>query len=546
MHSLFGFYATKKGGFNNADFLIGSSDQKLETLRPRFKDNSALLILDEISTIGCYFIGRIDKMCGEITGNSNEAFGNKSVLIVGDLFQFPPVIPKTPIYQSVVKMYGPQKVATAKKNKSANITNSAELQGTKLFVTFQKFELTQQVRAAGDPQHVALINAMRQCKPDMQTVVKKLEKNYKIFTAQVLRDDPKFAFCPILTTGNIERIAINEKQSKYYDIFKELPRIVWQDSIYGTGITSLLQDEIDKLNISNRELTNYFIYGAPACLTDNITPSQGLSNGTRALMHSLILNEEEDGQHIIDQLANASPGQDIFLDHQPQYVNVSVPDLDPADFVGKTLVEGQVVIPISREFERTIFKGFVGRFPQKIEYYSKKIALDLQFAKTLHKVIGQTLERIVVDLNDRSFQPKISFHGLFVALSRVKTSKHICFMPHQPGSINLQHLASLQPPKDLVTLLNSYDEMTGYIDFNKLSHLPSQELEITSKKVKKIVTAKKPRSSYRTQGNKYRIIYISCEHLILQSNYQELLFRKSKEMNDDYLNNTLQKAKVKF
>ena len=115
MHSLFGFYATKKGGFNNADFLIGSSDQKLETLRPRFKDNSALLILDEISTIGCYFIGRIDKMCGEITGNSNEAFGNKSVLIVGDLFQFPPVIPKTPIYQSVVKMYGPQKVATAKK-----------------------------------------------------------------------------------------------------------------------------------------------------------------------------------------------------------------------------------------------------------------------------------------------------------------------------------------------------------------------------------------------------------------------------------------------
>lgn len=93
--------------------------------------------------------------------------------------------------------------------------------------------------------------------------------------------------------------------------------------------------------------------------------------------------------------------------------------------------------------------------------------VDVRFAATLHKVEGKTVRRLCADLNDHSFQPHITFHGLFVAVSRVRTKKHFARLPYQPEQTNLQHLRNLKPPPNLLLWLRSYNE-DGYFDPNLL------------------------------------------------------------------------------
>ena len=56
-----------------------------------------LLIIDEISMVGSTMFSRIDTRLRQIMGR-NRSFGGVSVLMVGDLYQLPPVV-DTSIYQ---------------------------------------------------------------------------------------------------------------------------------------------------------------------------------------------------------------------------------------------------------------------------------------------------------------------------------------------------------------------------------------------------------------------------------------------------------------
>ena len=75
--------------------------------------------------------------------------------------------------------------------------------------TFRKMELTQQMRAADDPQHMAFFNLSRSPNPNMNLIIDILSKRYETFTAQDIFDDPAFAETPIVVTGNLEWSNIN-------------------------------------------------------------------------------------------------------------------------------------------------------------------------------------------------------------------------------------------------------------------------------------------------------------------------------------------------
>jgi ATP-dependent exoDNAse (exonuclease V) alpha subunit len=59
----------------------------------------------------------------------------------------------------------------------------------------------------------------------------------------------------------------------------------------------------------------------------------------------------------------------------------------------------------------------------KIRPHTEKFA----FGITVHKMQGQTCKRIILDLKSRPFSPQIDYHGLYVALSRVKKAKTFVF-----------------------------------------------------------------------------------------------------------------------
>ena len=83
------------------------------------------------------------------------------------------------------------------------------------------------------------------------------------------------------------------------------------------------------------------------------------------------------------------------------------------------------------------------------------------FAITVHKVQGQTCDRLILDLNKRPLRPKINFHGLYVALSGVKLGSNLRILPLHHNNNNLNYLQNLKPSEHLTEWLEAFNN-NGY------------------------------------------------------------------------------------
>ena len=72
--------------------------QSLVRLQKKLNDIE-YIIIDEYSMLGQKMLGWIDKRCRQATGHHDEVFGNKSIILVGDPAQLPPVADK-PLYHA--------------------------------------------------------------------------------------------------------------------------------------------------------------------------------------------------------------------------------------------------------------------------------------------------------------------------------------------------------------------------------------------------------------------------------------------------------------
>ena len=57
------------------------------------------ILIDEYSMLGQSTLGWIDSRCKQATGMHNQVLGGKSLILIGDPGQFPPVADK-PLYQN--------------------------------------------------------------------------------------------------------------------------------------------------------------------------------------------------------------------------------------------------------------------------------------------------------------------------------------------------------------------------------------------------------------------------------------------------------------
>ncbi len=73
--------------------------------------------------------------------------------------------------------------------------------------------------------------------------------------------------------------------------------------------------------------------------------------------------------------------------------------------------------------------------------------IDLAFAITYHKVQGQTMEKIILDLNKRPTSLKqLDFHAFYVGMARVELPQHIRILLCQDDD-NFKHLLKLKHTK---------------------------------------------------------------------------------------------------
>ncbi|KZS07773.1 Uncharacterized protein APZ42_028439 [Daphnia magna] len=119
------------------------------------------------------------------------------------------------------------------------------------------------------------------------------------------------------------------------------------------------------------------------------------------------------------------------------------------------LLMDKVVIPVKLKSQAEEHKI---HFPLKNNHLTvkgKAHAVVLAFAITVHKMQGQT--RLILDINQRPFKPSLTYHGIYVALSRVRTSRHLRPLPLQPFSTNINYLSELHPPKTLTQWLGRFN-----------------------------------------------------------------------------------------
>ena len=437
-------------------------DDQLCKLQKRIKQNSvALLIIDEVSCVTASMLAHIDQRLQQIMGVYDKPFGGLSVLAMGDMFQLPPVKGQ-PIYKEIVQYALRQKEDPRKKSVNLPNANDPNFKGTLLFQQFKLVELKQQMRAADDLEHTEFLNQMRYPLNDMPRIPADLPARFKVLSKDDLLCDPRFNTAPILVTKNDERHNINKFKSKSFAQQQQQPRFVWKTEM--AGRTSLHKEGGPDFATLDEHyykqfpaLTNYFVKNAPGYLIENINPSLGLANGTKIVYESLVLDPRDDPIAISHRIATEI-NPDIILNYPPIYVIVSVPDADPDRFLNTTLVEGKVVIPV-----KTVVRGkFIniprrrGEKPFKVWYTPHNC--ELGFAVTVHKIQGQTLDRVIIDLNYRPFQPQFGFHALMVAVSRVRSSCNIRILPRQPGAPSLDYLINVKPNPTLLIWLQGFEK----------------------------------------------------------------------------------------
>ena len=161
-------------------------------------------------------------------------------------------------------------------------------------------------------------------------------------------------------------------------------------------------------------------------------------------------------QHYLALFQVAKPGEIVEV-ASPIAINVVVsltPEKSHQWPKKLSLVKDQVVVPIG-----------ISTKPSKVDVYINSVwkevscdqfAVELGFCMTFQKTQGRTLQQLILDLNQRTFNPKITFNMLLVGLSRVRSGTDFRILPLQPGS-SLGYLQDLTPDLDLLQWLAGFN-----------------------------------------------------------------------------------------
>ena len=399
--------------------------KSLVMLRNKFADlNIKVLLIDEVSMLTTTLLSQSNDRLKQVS-HCETAFGGFSVILLGDFFQLEPIGPA---------LYAPQK--------------SRSSQGSDLFSLFVQYELTTQHRSV-DPVHTRKLETMR---------ARYIYPRQNFDTIPPLQglntlshaDRYKFSEAPILVASNIERIQLNLLALKHFAKKHNLPILRWRKELdVGSGLMSLADQVHDQLYRNHPELWEYFCVGAPAVLSTNINPPYGLANGTPVQYFSVTFPQDVVLPDLpcVDNSVPYTAGQIIDVPC-PHSINVKRRIQVDNGF------DPHEVIPIVKARPKKKLN------PEKLVLPSFEHGVQLSFAVTFHKAQGMTLKRVIVDVGDRLKHGKklgrLNWHGLFVALSRVRKSDHIRLLPGEDAT-SFRFIDDLQPSKHLIEFYQTLD-----------------------------------------------------------------------------------------
>ena len=375
LHSFFwkGFDKLEEGFLNPANITPAKASNMSYEL-----SKVTMFVFDEISMVRSDTFEMMNQICQKAKGNSLP-FGSIPVVVVGDLFQLPPVVSDEAIHNYLINEYGG--IYFFDSHVIKNNMDKVKL-----------FELTKSYRQKNDPEFVKLLDSFRvPLSPEKKV---ELLESLNTRVTSVLPDDAIY-----IASSNDEVSSINAEklnalpgklQSKEAHFRIKLKN---SDSHVDLKQSDLPSDnDIEQIVIpSQYEGILNFKIGARVMLTKNckVNRQRYYTNGDFGTIEAF------NGVYFTISLDKGS--------------TIMCPC--PEDkYKNSQIVEYRYeFIYDSASHKITRKKPFIQRTDQ--------FPLKLAYAFTIHKSQGQTYDKVILDLNSHIFAPG----QLYVALSRAKS-----------------------------------------------------------------------------------------------------------------------------
>jgi len=410
--------------------------------------SAKLFVVDEISLTSAAIFAKMDERL-RLWRNNSQPFGGVGVILMGDFFQ----------------------IAAVGRNliKASRMTALGVDPAGILFNLFNRVNFTTQFRAAADEAHAKRLEFFRN--PSLSQASRPIRDScfldvIKTISAKDVCDDPLWLVAPVVVADNMTRFMVNHVRAVQFAIHQQKPVIAWRHRLsislkkYCERAADLYQTTYEAIVAQHEELTFYFVQGAPAMLRENLATTKGLTNGSTCRLASLTLNGD-DVDETWHRINSAAPGEIVMLERPPLSVNVFIATRPGENWPpALTLSENNIIIPILESKNPREFRAIGAKQKRTTSSKSNKSKVDVQasmnyfdfgmslaFAVTYHKIQGQTLDRVILDLNS-SGAARVDIPSFYVGVSRVREGKHIRMLPMT--AMERARLLDLEFNKDLL------------------------------------------------------------------------------------------------
>lgn len=345
-----------------------------------------MLVFDEISMVRSDTFEMMNQICQKAKGNGLP-FGGIPVVVVGDLFQLPPVVSDEAIHNYLINEYG-----------GIYFFDSHVIQNN--LDKVKLFELTKSYRQKNDPTFVKLLDAFRvPLSPEKKV---ELLESLNTRVSSVLPEDAVY-----IASSNDEVSSINSHK------LESLPgNLLSAEAVYKIK----LKDSDSHIELRHSELPS------DANIEPIVVPSQyeGILNfkvGARVMLtqNSKIRTSFQPRRYEVNY-TNGDFGTIMSFENETFTIKldkgktVLCPDRENDNYWSSQTREYRYEFDYdSTSHKITRKKPFIQRTDQ--------FPLKPAYAFTIHKSQGQTYDKVILDLNSHIFAPG----QLYVALSRAKS-----------------------------------------------------------------------------------------------------------------------------